>query len=359
MTDKPHTPYAAEQPWLPFSEALFTWDEDFHQLMLNDNIRMQCYEKAIKETVKPGDIVVDLGTGTGVLSRWALEAGASTVYGIDMDRDILALATQSISDAGFADRFIPLNRLSYQVTLPEKADVLISEIMGNILDNEDFQPILADAIKRLLKPKGRKIPLSASSYIVPVTATKAHHAVCSGQVHTISNHYNLERMLIDKGITDHCNLYYDTIIPLSAYVSSPQSLREYTGHWEQPSVYERELAFDVTEAGDFNGFKAYFIAQLSEQTTLDISSDNIDGRQSSDSWKHAYFPLSAPVAVQPGDKIHLSFSRFYQKGHNLENDTLNQAYRWQGHLARGENTVTSFFQSMEDTQVSLTNREYV
>ena len=350
MTDKPYTPYTHEQPWLPFSEALFEWDEDFHQLMLNDNIRMQCYKKAIQETVQPGDIVVDLGTGTGVLSRWALEAGASQVYGIDMDKEVLAKATQSISEAGFGDQFTPINLLSYNVNLESKADVLISEIMGNILDNEDFQPILEDAIRRLLKPDARKIPLRASSYIVPVACRKAHSAVCSGQVSTMSSHYNLERMLIDKGITDPCNLYYDTIIPRSTYLSLPQCIREYSGSWNQSPVYERELTFKVSNAGEFTGFKSYFVAQLSQQTVLDISSCDIEQRQTSDSWKHAYLPLATPVLVQPGDLINLSFSRFYQRDHNLESKSLKQAYQWRGTLMRNGEIAASFNQSMQNSR---------
>ncbi|MFL0798571.1 MAG: 50S ribosomal protein L11 methyltransferase [Cellvibrionaceae bacterium] len=351
MTDKPYTSYLVEQPWLPFSEALFDWDEDFHQLMLNDHIRMQCYEKAIKETVNPGDVVVDLGTGTGVLSLWALEAGASRVYGIDMDQDILAVATAKMKEHGFGNRFIPVNQLSYLVELPHKPDVLISEIMGNILDNEDFQPILADAIQRLLKPEGKKIPLSASSYIVPVTAEKAQEAVLSGNVCTMGNHYSLDRMLADKGVTDPCNLYYDTIIPLSSYLSSPQQLRQYSDNWDQLSTYERELRFEMSCAGEFTGFKTYFIAQLSDHTILDISSDDISGRQSSDSWKHAYLPLSKSISVQPGDTIYLLFARFYQRDHNLENESLKQVYRWQGHLVRDGDVISSFYQSMEDTRI--------
>lgn len=39
------------------------WDDAFHDLMPNDRLRMQAYRKAIFEVVRPGDHVVDLGTG--------------------------------------------------------------------------------------------------------------------------------------------------------------------------------------------------------------------------------------------------------------------------------------------------------
>ncbi len=44
--------------------------------MLDDQIRMAAYKNAIQEVVKPGMVVLDLGTGTGILGLWALQAGA-------------------------------------------------------------------------------------------------------------------------------------------------------------------------------------------------------------------------------------------------------------------------------------------
>ena len=58
--------------------------------MLNDSIRMTAYEKAIKEVVKPGMTVLDIGTGTGILALWALKAGAKKVYAIELMLKLLA-----------------------------------------------------------------------------------------------------------------------------------------------------------------------------------------------------------------------------------------------------------------------------
>src|SRR5439155_24549140 len=123
-------------------------------LMLNDRLRMTAYRQAIFEAVKPGDLVLDLGTGTGILSQWALEAGARRVFGVDLNGAILAHAVERIRGAGLAGRFEPIHQISYRVELPQPVDVLISEIMGNMADNEDFQPILEDAIRRFLAPGG-------------------------------------------------------------------------------------------------------------------------------------------------------------------------------------------------------------
>lgn len=141
---------------------------------------------AIFETVCPGDRVLDLGTGTGILSQWALEAGASHVVGMDLSMPVLAQAEARMKQARLADRFQPIHALSYDVSLPEPVDVLISEIIGNMADNENFQPILHDAIQRFLKPQGKLLPQATRSYLVPVAARNAHADLSAGKVFSIT-----------------------------------------------------------------------------------------------------------------------------------------------------------------------------
>src|ERR1044071_6292934 len=93
--------YEVEQVWLPFSESITSWDEDFHSLMLDDQIRMVAYKTAIMEAVERGMVVLDLGTGTGILALGALQAGASRVYGLDLNESILQRAVERISSAGY------------------------------------------------------------------------------------------------------------------------------------------------------------------------------------------------------------------------------------------------------------------
>ena len=338
--------YNIEQPWLPFSEVLLNWDEAFHQLMLNDKLRILAYEKAIKETVKPGDVVVDLGTGTGILSLWALEAGASCVYGIDLNSDILALAVKSMMQHKFSDRFIAINKLSYDVILPERADVLISEIIGNIADNEDFQPILNDAIRRFLKPGGKCLPKNTCAYITPITAKKAHSAIKMREVKTLNPSYQLDKLMQEKGIRNPFNLYYDTLIEKSSQLAPPQRLQHYHDDWSQQPVYCKVRSFIVERDAIFTGFQCYFIADLSDTVCLDISGDDQTLNSCSDSWKHAYLPIEQGITVHKGDVISLSFSRYYPDDINALQ--FRQIYRWRGHVERDGRHYTTFDQCMDE-----------
>ena len=51
--------------------------------MLADEQRMAFYHNAINRHIKPGDRVIDLGTGTGILAAFASRQGAAQVYAVD------------------------------------------------------------------------------------------------------------------------------------------------------------------------------------------------------------------------------------------------------------------------------------
>jgi len=335
--------YTTEQLWPPFSESLLEWDEAFHELMLGDRLRMNAYRRAILEAVRPGDVVLDLGTGTGILSQWALEAGASRVFGIDLSAPVLAKAVQRMRSAGLAARFEPIHGCSYEVELPQRVDVLISEIMGNMADNEDFQPILSDAIRRFLAPGGTVLPRSTTSYLVPVAARLAHENLCAGAIACLTPRHGIAALYRDRRLSSPFDLYYDCILPASTYLSRPALLRAYAGAWAQLATYRCQREFILERPGVLTGFKAYFVAELTATTTLDISGDDIDRGETSDSWKHAYLPIEHPIEVRAGDRLEVAFSRRYPDGDRA----FRQVYRWQGVVRRAGRIVGGFDQRME------------
>jgi protein arginine N-methyltransferase 1 len=322
------TSYELEQPWLPASEAIADWDEVFHALLLGDRLRMRAFERGITEAVKPGDVVVDLGTGTGILALWALRAGAARVYGIDFSERVLETATKRLTEAGYGDGFLPVKGMSFDVALPEPADLVISETLGNLVDNEGCVRILADARARFLKPHGSILPSRADSYLVPVTSPRAHASVRDGRFGGPGDRPEPDARF------DH---YYDAVLPISGNLAVPQILREYefgTGQAEEYSVFR---SFEIVRDGSLTGFKGYFVATLSDNVVLDISGDDIAGGSASDSWKHCYLPIAEPVRVCSGDRVVVRFASSPNEG-----SALAQRYRWTGRVLRGGGVVSSF-----------------
>ncbi len=332
-----------EEVWFPFSESVMDWDFDFHELLLNDEPRMHAYKEAIRSTVRPGDIVVDVGTGTGILAIWALQAGATHVHAIELNETILQQARHMMATNGFETRCSFYQDVSYRVVLPERCDLMISEIIGNIGDNEDFLAILMDAKRRFLKEGGRMIPRIVTSFLTPVEAVNAHHQIKIGKCRVVNGSYNLDRLLAERGLRSHFDIYYDVVIPQSAVLGSARELRKFHFQEGEPTEYSVTLNFTVQRSGELTGFKGHFVAQLSDDVVLDISSDDISNGEVSCSWKHAYFPLQTPVAVQKGDRIAAVFSREYPD--TAKN--FRQIYRWEGMVLRNDTPVGSFGQGMK------------
>ena len=96
-----------------------------HERMLADKVRLDAYYRAIKKYVNKGDTVVELGTGTGILSLFASMEKPKKIYAIDHSK-IIDVA-KSISQHNRIDNIEFVNLNSRQFSIPEKADVIIQE----------------------------------------------------------------------------------------------------------------------------------------------------------------------------------------------------------------------------------------
>ncbi|MDV2997302.1 MAG: hypothetical protein N4J56_007007 [Chroococcidiopsis sp. SAG 2025] len=330
--------YGIEDVWLPLSEGILDWNKDSHQLMLNDELRMNSFKRAIQEVIQPGMIVIDVGTGTGILGLWALEAGAKHLYAIEMNSEILPVVVRNF-EREFPGKYEVFNKISYNLELPTRGDVIISEILGNLGDNEDCVPILTDARHRFLREGGIMLPSKVCSKLVPIDSLKVHQQVQSRNVKSISG-YTIETLLQRLAITNQFDLYYDAILPNTSHLSTPQVAKEFRFDGSDRDTYEISLIFTVEVDGIFTGLKGSFVAQLSDSVILDISkSDDF----SSVRWKHAYLPIETPIEVKRGDKICLAFSRFCSSGGLPFAQVYKESVRTEISLFLIENSTSHLF----------------
>ena len=129
---------------------------DVHREYLSDPARVQAYERAIAATVRPGDIVVDLGAGTGILGMLACRAGAARVYAIEAD-GMIEVARALARANGLADRIVFLMQHSSEVKLPEQVDVVVGDLIGRMGFEAGVFEAYAHA-RHWLKPAGRVMP---------------------------------------------------------------------------------------------------------------------------------------------------------------------------------------------------------
>lgn len=138
-----------------------------HALMLNDHSRTAGFIRAVESVVRPGDVVVDIGTGTGILALAAARAGARRVFAIESSS--MADTAEAVFAAnGFADRITVLRGTSSAVSLPEPADVIVAELLGHHPLDEGLLPVIADARRRHARPGARVIPRRLSVLAQPI-----------------------------------------------------------------------------------------------------------------------------------------------------------------------------------------------
>lgn len=138
-----------------------------HEEMLNDSVRVDAYHRAIHRNVKPGDVVLDIGTGSGLLAFMASRAGASKVYAIEHSGFVeLAREIARANDITNVE-FIQANSREFTPALP--VDVVLHEQMGDELFNENMLENLLDVRDRVLRPGGRLLPSRFRLFVEPVT----------------------------------------------------------------------------------------------------------------------------------------------------------------------------------------------
>ncbi len=127
--------------------------EDFWSLnesvfyCLYDPVRSRAFKRAIRNTVRKGDVVVDLGAGSGILSLFAADAGATRVYAVEADLASASSLKETVKVNGYADRVIVMAEDATSVTLPEKVDVIICEMIATGLLEELQVPAMNHALR--------------------------------------------------------------------------------------------------------------------------------------------------------------------------------------------------------------------
>ncbi len=141
-----------------------------HEEMLSDSTRVDAYHRGIHRNVKPGDVVLDLGTGTGLLAFMASRAGARKVYAVEHS-DFIEVARELAVHNGFTNiEFVQAN--SREFVPPEPIDVVVHEQMGDELFSENMMENLLDLRDRVLAPGGRILPARFRLFIEPITMSE-------------------------------------------------------------------------------------------------------------------------------------------------------------------------------------------
>ncbi|MCI5119779.1 MAG: methyltransferase domain-containing protein [Candidatus Electrothrix sp. AUS4] len=283
-----------------------------HREMLFDRIRCEAFKKAIFSAVSPGDVVLDVGAGSGILSMFAAQAGAAKVYAVE--RTVTAqLARQLIEKNDFQDRVIIMQGDIDHVELPEKADVLVMEWMGGFGVDENLLPPLIRARDKWLKPDGCMIPEKVTSFLAPVYDRKLEERLNFWK----SKPYDIDLELIGWHLVNEVHIARNDV-RTGDLLASPHAM------WtvdacslslaQAEAAFEVEHCFDITNPGRLTALAAWFEAELGDGINL----GNAPGAPNTH-WGRTILPIDKFYDLCVGDKIDTGFS-CVPVSHNLSDN---------------------------------------
>lgn len=269
---------------------------DEHRQYLSDRTRVKAFRSALREVIHPGDTVLDMGAGTGILGLLACEAGARHVYSID-EGSIAELARAIYRANGFGDRVTVMRGLSTRLQLPARADIVVADQIGRFGFDAGVLEFFHDAGKRLLKPAARAIPSKIEMWIALVERPEQARNVSfwKGRPAGLSfapaveiaenTGYPVDLMPRDLLSEAHLGASLDTLAHGRARIAISATLA-------------------VTRAGTLHGIGGWFAARLSPRVTMTnspLASHRIGRR-------NVFFPIASPAKVRRGDEVEIAFN---------------------------------------------------
>jgi type I protein arginine methyltransferase len=280
-----------------------------HIMMLNDHARTKSYIAAINEVVRPEDIVLDIGTGTGILAMSAAKAGAKHVYAIEAT-PIGQVAKAMFKANGVEDKITLLQGWSTQLQLPERADVLVSEIIGNEPLAENVLQVTGDAVHRLLKPNARLIPSKVKIYGLPVIipqSTLIKHTCVGETLQQWKSWYGLDFTPLATTAQRDSQLFF--INPQLAkewkQFSDPVLLMDADLRFLKHLNFKQTATSVATSSGEVNGILICFELELSPSVQLSTHPQEAD---ESNCWKSPVWILGEPLSLMKGNRFTLTYT---------------------------------------------------
>lgn len=282
----------------------------YHQWLLTDRNRTCGYLDAIKKTVKRGDVVLDIGAGSGILSFFACVAGASKVYAVEQS-DIVDLARVLSEANGFGDRIEFLHDRSQNIKLAETVDVMVTDTGASFGLQDGTLGSLLDARRRFLKPGGKILPESVDLFVSPVGISDAQSL----------DVWNRDRFGLDLSAVRQfaASTNYQVSLNRDDVLASPKLVINVEFQRAETPYVEGQSVSVIERNGAMNGIGAWMAVNL----VPGISFTNSPINPTVD-WARSFFPIETPVAVRAGDGVKTKISTYDGK-----------EWRWQVEITDG------------------------
>lgn len=259
--------------------------------MIADRVRVEAYAEALRKTVRNGSVVVEIGTGPGVFAVLACQLGASRVFAIE-PTEVIQLARELAVANGCVEKIEFFEDLSSRVTIPVRADVIISDLRGVLPLFHRHIPDSVDARQRFLAPGGSLIPRRDSIYAAIVEAPIPYSEIVDPwDQNPFGQDLSLARRLAVNSVQKVRVSPSQLLTPNRLWATL-----DYTSI-ESPDV-QGELQWKAKRAGTGHGIAMWFDADLAEGASFSNAPGLPEGI-----YEALLFPWTLPVALSAGQDV--------------------------------------------------------
>jgi len=275
------------------------------QNMMQDYIRTSTYQRAMLDNLADfqNKVVLDVGAGSGILSFFAIQAGARKVYAIEASS--MAQHCQTLVENNrLRDDIVVIAGKIEEIDVPEPIDVIISEPMGYMLFNERMLETFLHA-KKWLKPNGKMYPTQGDLHIAPFTDETLYMEQCSKAnfwyqpaFHSVDL-TSLREAAVQEYFRQPIVDTFDIRICLAR--SQKYSVNFQTAHESDLYNIDIPVSFVIMQAGTIHGLAFWFdVAFFGSQTTVWLSTAPT---QPLTHWYQVRCLLQTPIFVKQGQRV--------------------------------------------------------
>lgn len=293
--------------------------------MITDRARMDAYAEALRRSVTPDSVVLDIGAGPGIMSLLACQYGARHVYAVEPDHS-LHLARELAAANGCADRITFIQDISTAVELPEPATVIVSDLRGALPLFQQHIPSIVDARKRLLAPGGTLIPRRDLLRAAVAGDNPVRRTLFAPWQDTP---YGLN---LGPALDYAANSWSSGDVPDDALLTEGRVWAALDYRIISSPDVRAGVTLTVEREGEGCGLLLWFDAELIDGVCFSNAPPRPDSV-----YGQAFFPWPRPVALAAGDEINLALDA------RLTGD--GYLWRWRSVLRRAGQELARFDQS--------------
>lgn len=298
--EKPYWDYL-QSPLQPLMDNL---ESQTYETFERDPIKYQKYEEAItaclqrEPTLKGKDeiVLMVLGAGRGPLVSAAMRASKTAnrklrLFALEKNPNAVnTLFNRRDTDPEWQNVTV-INTDIREWNPTEKADIIVSELLGSFGDNE-LSPECLYGAQHILKEGGISIPSDYTSYVAPISSVKLFN-----EVSNYNNPKNFETAYVVKFHAAHV---FTSAKPCFTFEHPNYSSNKDCSR-------SKRMTFQVKQSALLHGFAGFFESKLYDNVYISIHPPTFTDKMFS--WFPLYFPIRNPVYLAAGTEIVCDFWR--------------------------------------------------